>query len=60
VLNSLHDKLLAWRAQLLPKHPVAQAIGYVLNQWQPLNVFSTDGAVALDNMMASYCTSCAG
>jgi transposase len=52
VLGALHDKLLAWRAKLLPKHPVAQAIGYVLNQWQPLNVFTTDGAVALDNNLA--------
>jgi transposase len=52
VLGALYDQLLAWRAKLLPKHPVAQAIGYVLNQWQPLNVFTTDGAVALDNNLA--------
>jgi hypothetical protein len=52
VLNTLRDKLLTWREQLLPKHPVAQAIGYVLNQWQPLNVFTADPAVALDNNLA--------
>ena len=52
VLGALHDKLWVWREKLLPKHPVAQAIGYVLNQWQPLNVFTTDPAVALDNNLA--------
>jgi hypothetical protein len=52
VLEMLHTRLRSWREKLLPKHPVAQAIGYVLNQWQPLNVFTTDGAVALDNNLA--------
>lgn len=52
VLDALHPKLLLWREKLLPKHPVAQAVGYILNQWEPLNVFVTDGAVALDNNVA--------
>jgi len=52
VLDALHPKFLAWRDRLLPKHPVAQAIGYALNQWTPLNVFVTDAAVALDNNAA--------
>ena len=52
VLDTLRDKLLGWRARLLPKHPVAQAVGYALNQWEPLNVFVTDAAVALDNNIA--------
>ena len=52
VLDTLHEKLLLWREKLLPKHPVAQAVGYVLNQWQPLTVFVTDGAVALHNNVA--------
>lgn len=52
VLDALHEKLLAWRDRLLPKHPVAQAIGYALNQWEPLRVFADDGAVALDNNLA--------
>lgn len=52
VLDALHPKLLAWRDKLLPKHPVAQAIGYALNQWAPLTVFTTDGAVAIDNNVA--------
>ena len=31
---------------------MAQAIGYVLNQWQPLTVFTTDGAVPIHNNLA--------
>ncbi len=52
VLDTLRQKLLGWRDRLLPKHPVAQAIGYALNQWEPLNVFVSDGAVAIDNNAA--------
>ncbi|MCX5661516.1 MAG: IS66 family transposase, partial [Planctomycetota bacterium] len=52
VLDTLRGKLLAWRDKLLPKHPVAQAIGYALNQWEPLCVFAADGAVAIDNNLA--------
>jgi len=49
VLASLKDKLLGWRDLLLPKHPMAQAINYALNQWAELNVFAADGAVPIDN-----------
>ena len=49
VLSTLKDKLLGWRDQLLPKHPMAQAINYTLNQWAELNVFAADGAVPIDN-----------
>jgi len=49
VLSTLKDKLLGWRDQLLPKHPMAQAINYALNQWAELNVFAADGAVPIDN-----------
>ena len=31
ILAAFKDQLLAWRDQLLPKHPMAQAINYVLN-----------------------------
>lgn len=33
VLSALKDKLLGWRERLLPKHPMAQATNYALNQW---------------------------
>jgi transposase len=49
MLLELREKLLAWKEQLLPKHPMAEAIGYGLGQWQELNVFCSDGAVAIDN-----------
>ena len=52
VLDTLHTRLLLWQTKLLPKHPVAQAVGYALNQWQPLTTFASDGAVSLDNNMA--------
>ena len=49
MLLELREKLLVWKEQLLPKHPMAEAIGYALSQWQELNVFCSDGAVAIDN-----------
>lgn len=49
ILHELHQRLLSWKDQLLPKHPMAEAVNYTLNQWQALNVFATDGAVAIDN-----------
>lgn len=44
---------------VLPKSPMGQAITYALNQWDALGVYTTDGDLAIDNMIASYCTSCA-
>ncbi len=49
VLVQLRQRLLTWKEQLLPKHPMAEAVNYVLGQWQELNVFCSDGAVPLDN-----------
>ena len=49
ILAKLREKLLDWRQQLLPKHPMAEAVNYVLNQWVELNVFCSDGAVPIDN-----------
>ena len=49
VLAELREKLLAWKEQLLPKHPMAEAVNYTLGQWEELNVFCTDGAVPIDN-----------
>jgi transposase len=52
VLDALHALLLDQKEQLLPKHPLAQAIAYVLNQWSELTLFAGDGAVPLDNNLA--------
>ena len=49
VLATLKDKLLGWRDQLLPKHPMREAVSYTLNQWAELNVFAADGCVPIDN-----------
>lgn len=49
LLVQLREKFLLWKEQLLPRHPMAEAISYALGQWPQLNVFSTDGAVPIDN-----------
>src|SRR5271165_2403089 len=49
VLAKLREKLLGWKEQLLPKHPMAEAVNYALSQWAELNVFCSDGAVPIDN-----------
>jgi len=49
LLAELREKFLRWKEQLLPKHPMAEAVNYVLGQWAELNVFCSDGSVPLDN-----------
>ena len=49
VLAKLRERLLGWKEQLLPKHPMAEAVNYALSQWDELNVFCSDGAVPIDN-----------
>jgi len=49
MLARLHEKLLLWKEQLLPKHPMAEAVNYALGQWDALSVFCSDGAVPIDN-----------
>jgi len=48
-LAALREQLLMAKEQLLPKHPMAEAINYALNQWDTLQVFCADGAVPIDN-----------
>ncbi len=49
VLAELREKFFDWKEQLLPKHPMAEAIQYALGHWDELSVFVADGAVAIDN-----------
>jgi hypothetical protein len=49
ILQQLHERLLTWKDQLLPKHPMAEAVNYTLNQWPALSVFASDAAVSIDN-----------
>ncbi len=45
-----------WLDQLavttLPKSPLGEAVTYARNQWDALNVYVTDGALAMDNNLA--------
>lgn len=52
LLDQVHELLIDHKLTLLPKHPLATAVGYVLHQWQPLRLFLTDPAVPLDNNLA--------
>jgi transposase len=52
VLQQLYQRLGDWKQQLLPRHPMAEAIGYVLNQWGPLTAFLADGAIPIHNNLA--------
>jgi transposase len=49
LLAELRNRLLRWKEQLLPKHPMTEAVNYALSQWDELNVFVSDGAVPIDN-----------
>jgi transposase len=49
LLTGLRQKLLVWKEQLLPKHPMAEAVNYTLDHWTELTVFCSDGAVPIDN-----------
>ena len=52
LLDALHALLVEQKAKLLPKHPLAEAIGYTLNQWRELTLFTSDPAVPIHNNLA--------
>lgn len=52
LLESLRAMMLEQKEKLLPKHPLAEAIGYALNQWSELTLFITDPAVPIHNNLA--------
>jgi transposase len=49
LLESFRQWLLAQKTQVLPKSPIAAAINYVLNQWEALTRYTTDGDLHIDN-----------
>lgn len=49
IVEALRERLLHWRRELLPKHAMAKAVQYALNQWSELTVFLDDPAVPMDN-----------
>ena len=52
IVDSLRVLLVEQKDGLLPRHPMAQAIGYTLNQWPELTLFLGDGAVPIHNNLA--------
>ena len=49
IVAALRDRLDRWKLELIPKHPMADAVNYALNQWQEMTTFLNDAAVPLDN-----------
>ena len=49
LMETLHALLVSTRRAVLPKCPVAAAIGYALNQWEALKQFLKDGRLEIDN-----------
>jgi transposase len=49
LLTSLRQWLVEQKEQVLPKSPIAAAINYMLNQWEALNRYTTDGDLHIDN-----------
>lgn len=52
LLTALKDWLEPVAATALPKSPLGEAVTYARNQWVALNVYVTDGALAMDNNLA--------
>lgn len=52
ILEQIHLWLIEQQTQVLPRSPVAGAIGYTLNQWPALVVYTTDSRLSIDNNVA--------
>jgi transposase len=52
ILNTFHDWLVAQQAQVLPKSPMAEAVGYALNNWTALKRYTEAGFLSIDNNVA--------
>jgi transposase len=49
IVEAIRARLDHWKSTLLPKHPMAGAVQYALNQWSELTVFLDDPEVPIDN-----------
>jgi hypothetical protein len=58
LLTSLCQWLHEQEVQVLPKSPLGQAVAYALNQWAALARYPEAGYLAIDNVIATYYTSC--
>ena len=52
ILETFHRWLEAQRAEVLPKSPLSEAIGYALNNWTALVRYTEQGFLAIDNNVA--------
>ncbi len=52
ILEQFHDWLEAQRPEVLPKSPMAEALGYALNNWAALVRYTEGGFLAIDNNAA--------
>jgi transposase len=52
ILNQFHQWLEAQRREVLPKSPLAEALGYALNNWTALVRYTEAGFLAIDNNVA--------
>jgi transposase len=52
ILEQFHKWLTEQRAQVLPKSPMAEAIGYALNNWTALICYTKAGFLSIDNNVA--------
>jgi hypothetical protein len=52
ILEQFHTWLEAQRPKLLPKSPIAEALGYALNNWAALVRYTAAGFLAIDNNVA--------
>jgi transposase len=52
ILEQFHGWLVEQRTQVLPKSPMAEAIGYALNNWTALSRYTEAGFLSIDNNVA--------
>lgn len=52
LLTELREYLGMLEGSVLPKSPLAKAVGYAQRQWKALNVYTTDGRLEIDNNTA--------
>jgi hypothetical protein len=52
IWEQFHRWLLAQRPEVLPKSPMAEAIGYALNNWEALRRYTEAGFLAIDNNLS--------
>lgn len=49
ILEQLHDRLTEVQPTVRPSSKLAEAIGYLLNRWDAMTRFTTDGRYVIDN-----------